>query len=80
MKPRFHQRFLGRRPRRAAGRACRPRADRRGPSAHAADLERRITELTTLRDDVRRLRDRAATLDAGRCSAVAACQVIPIDE
>lgn len=48
--------------------------------AHTVDLDRRITELIALRDDVRRLRHRAASLDVGQCSAAAVCQVIPIDE
>ena len=48
--------------------------------AHAADLSRRVAELAALRDDVRRLRDRAATLDPGQCSPAVVCQVIPADE
>lgn len=48
--------------------------------AHAADLDRRIAELAALRDDAQRLRDRAATLDPGHCSAAVVCQVIPTEE
>lgn len=45
--------------------------------AHAADLDRRITELTALREEVRRLRDRADGLDPSRCDDAAVCHVIP---
>lgn len=48
--------------------------------AHAVDLERRIAELTALREDVRRLQQRAATLDPGQCSATVVCQVIPTEQ
>lgn len=48
--------------------------------AHAMDLDRRIAELTALRDDVRRLQDRAVTLDPTRCISTAVCQVIPSNE
>lgn len=47
--------------------------------AHAADLDRRIAELVTLRADVERLRRRAGTLDPATCSPAAVCQVIPTD-
>ena len=45
--------------------------------AHAADLDRRITELTALRDDITRLRDRASTLDPTACDPAGVCHVIP---
>lgn len=60
--------------------------DRSGPpcrhvtdllDAHAADLDRRIAELAALREEVRRLRDRADGLDPARCDAAAVCHVIP---
>lgn len=47
--------------------------------AHAADLDRRIAELTSLREEVRRLRDRADDLDPADCAATAVCHVIPTD-
>jgi MerR family copper efflux transcriptional regulator len=62
--------------------------DRSGPpcrhvtdllDAHAADLDRRIAELTALREEVRRLRDRAEGLDPTRCGHDAVCHVIPTD-
>ena len=46
---------------------------------HAADLDRRIAELTALRDEVQRLRDRADSLDPSRCDDTAVCHVIPAD-
>lgn len=46
-------------------------------SAHAVDLDRRIAELTALRDEVHRLLKRAPGLDAGACGAEAVCHVIP---
>ncbi len=46
---------------------------------HAADLDRRIDELAALRDEVRRLRNRADTLDPSRCGAAAVCQIIPTE-
>lgn len=46
-------------------------------SAHAADLDRRIAELTSLRDDIALLRARAATLDPAACDAGSVCHVIP---
>jgi MerR family copper efflux transcriptional regulator len=45
--------------------------------AHAADLGRRIAELTALRGEVRRLRDRARALDPAACGDSAICHVIP---
>lgn len=45
--------------------------------AHAADLDRRIAELTLLRADITHLRDRAATLDPSTCNATGVCHVIP---
>lgn len=45
--------------------------------AHAADLDRRIAELTALRAEVRRLRDRADRLDPATCDDAAVCHVIP---
>ncbi len=63
--------------------------DRSGPpcrhvadllDAHAADLDRRIADLTALRDEVRRLRDRADGLDPARCKDDAVCHVIPTEE
>ena len=47
--------------------------------SHAADLDRRIAELTALRADVERLRRRASTLDPATCSPAAICQVVPTD-
>ena len=46
---------------------------------HAADLDRRIAELTALREEVQRLRDRADSLDPSRCDDTAVCHVIPAD-
>ncbi len=45
--------------------------------AHAADLDRRIAELTALRADIRHLRDRADGLDPAACNDDAVCHVIP---
>lgn len=45
--------------------------------AHAADLDRRIRDLTSLRDEVRRLRARARGLDPAACGDAAVCHVIP---
>lgn len=44
---------------------------------HAVDLDRRITELVSTRDDVQRLRDRAAQLDPADCDEDGICHVIP---
>ncbi|MBC7374891.1 MAG: heavy metal-responsive transcriptional regulator [Frankiales bacterium] len=45
--------------------------------AHVVDLDHRISELKALREDVRRLRQRAGQLDPLRCDPAAVCQVIP---
>jgi MerR family copper efflux transcriptional regulator len=45
--------------------------------AHAADLDRRLTELHALREEVERLRMRARDLDPGMCQPAAICHVIP---
>ena len=47
--------------------------------AHAADLDRRIAELTALRADVELLRIRAGALDPSTCRPAAVCQLIPTD-
>lgn len=44
---------------------------------HAADLDRRLAELTALRDEIQRLRDRATTLDPADCGDETVCHVIP---
>lgn len=44
---------------------------------HTVDLDRRITELVSARDDVERLRERAAMLDPADCAADGICHVIP---
>ena len=44
---------------------------------HAADLDRRIAELTALRADITRLQERAATLDPSTCDPTGVCHVIP---
>ena len=44
---------------------------------HATELDRRIAELTALRNDITRLRDRAATLDPAACDPAGVCHVIP---
>ncbi|NIH69319.1 heavy metal-responsive transcriptional regulator [Modestobacter marinus] len=46
---------------------------------HAADLDRRIAELSALREEVRRLRDRANGLDPDHCDDMAVCHVIPAE-
>lgn len=48
-------------------------------NTHAADLDRRIAELTHLREQVDRLRSRASTLDPATCSPADICQLIPLD-
>lgn len=62
--------------------------DRSGPpcrhvtgllDVHAADLDRRISEMLALREEVRRLRARADGLDPSRCDDAAVCHVIPTD-
>ncbi|ADG76533.1 transcriptional regulator, MerR family [Cellulomonas flavigena DSM 20109] len=44
---------------------------------HAAALDVRIAELEATRTEVRRLRDRAATLDPAACGEDGVCQVLP---
>lgn len=44
---------------------------------HAGELDQRIIELTALRDEVQRLRDRARTLDPAACGDDKICHVIP---
>ena len=44
---------------------------------HAADLDRRLAELTALRDEIQRLRGRATTLDPAACGHEVVCHVIP---
>lgn len=44
--------------------------------AHAGDLDRRIAELTALRAEVQRLRERARTLDPADCGDDATCHVL----
>lgn len=44
---------------------------------HARDLDQRIDELTRVSGEVRRLRDRAATLDPAACRADDVCHIIP---
>lgn len=44
---------------------------------HAVELDQRIAELTALREEVQRLRERARTLDPGSCDADGVCHVIP---
>ena len=44
---------------------------------HAVDLDRRINELVSARDDVERLRERATELDPADCTAAGICHVIP---
>ena len=44
---------------------------------HAVDLDRRVAELTALRDEVQRLRDRAKMLDPAECGDDKVCHVIP---
>lgn len=48
--------------------------------AHLADLDMRIAELESIRAEVRRLRQRADTLDPADCSDNAVCHVIPADQ
>lgn len=45
--------------------------------AHAVDLDQRIADLMTLREEVQRLRVRARTLDPMQCNADGVCHVIP---
>jgi len=46
-------------------------------NAHAADLDQRIAELTSLREDITGLRDRASTLDPRACDPAGVCHIIP---
>lgn len=46
--------------------------------AQATELDRRIRELTALRAEVQRLRERARTLDPGRCPPASVCHVIEV--
>lgn len=46
--------------------------------AHAADVDRRIEELTALRRDLTHLQARAATLDPSACHSGYVCHVIPM--
>jgi DNA-binding transcriptional MerR regulator len=46
-------------------------------AAHAVALDRRIAELSALREEVRRLYERAKYLDPARCDEAAVCHVIP---
>ncbi len=45
--------------------------------AHAADLDRRIAELTLLREDITHLQDRANMLDPAACDPTGVCHIIP---
>ena len=45
--------------------------------AHAAELDHRIVDLTALRDQVLRLRERSKDLDPSQCSATTVCDIIP---
>jgi DNA-binding transcriptional MerR regulator len=45
--------------------------------SHAAELDRRIVDLTALRDQVLRLRERSRDLDPSQCSATTVCDIIP---
>ena len=45
--------------------------------AHARDLDHRIAALTSLRADIARLQDRAATLDPAACHPAQVCHLIP---
>jgi DNA-binding transcriptional MerR regulator len=45
--------------------------------AHATELTRRIVELTALREQVLRLRERSKDLDPAQCSATTVCDIIP---
>jgi DNA-binding transcriptional MerR regulator len=44
---------------------------------HAATLDERIAELEAIRAEVRRLRNRAATLDPAACHEDGVCHIIP---
>ena len=45
--------------------------------AHAADLDKPITELTALRDDITGLQNRASTLDPSACDPAGSYHIIP---
>jgi len=45
--------------------------------AHAAELDRRIADLTALRQQVLQLRDRSKDVDPSQCQAATVCDVIP---
>jgi len=45
--------------------------------AHAAELDQRIAELTSLRADITHLRGRASTLDPSICDPAGICHIIP---
>jgi len=44
---------------------------------HAAELNRRIVDLTALREQVLRLRERSKDLDPSQCRATTVCDIIP---
>lgn len=44
---------------------------------HATQLDKRITELTHLRAEIGRLRERATSMDPASCSAEDVCHLIP---
>lgn len=48
--------------------------------AHTADLDRRIADLSALREEVHGLLERAMHLDPGSCEATAICHLIPSGE
>jgi len=45
--------------------------------AHVVELDRRILDLTALRDQVVRLRERSKDLDPSQCSPTTVCDIIP---
>ena len=45
--------------------------------AHAAVFDRRIAELTLLREDITHLQDRANMLDPAACDPTGVCHIIP---
>ncbi len=44
--------------------------------AHATELDRRIADLTALREQVLRLRERSKDLDPSQCGAATVCNII----
>jgi len=46
--------------------------------AHADELDRRIVDLTALREQVLRLRERSKDLDPAHCSATTVCDIIRV--